>query len=357
MRRFTLLSALATVLLLASTPRLPAPPLPPATGSADHSVERHLLDDTDLLVVVNFKEVVKSRFFTKGALAEVEKLLGRDEVKPYLKGAGIDPLKDVDQVVVCMGRSCFTGKQGAAREDGPVIVLQGRFDKAKIEKQLAKLAEDNKGVKAVEHGKAKFHRLGGGGPHVAALDKTALLVCGSKAQVAEQLSRVAGKSKAKLKYPAIAAFLKARGKSPPAIDAIALESMVTGESGAKRVGPGGAVEVETKVTTLGDMGFKRLTVEVRVKDDARGAVRMDVKKADELDGKVEKAKGSLAAMRRELDNPPPDLPDREGLGKLKDLVAGIKVRGEKGAVVFEGACTAEQAAALFKLYFGRFDRR
>src|SRR5262249_53295924 len=208
MRRFTLLSALATVLLLASTPRLPAPPLPPATGSADHSVERHLLDDTDLLVVVNFKEVVKSRFFTKGALAEVEKLLGRDEVKPYLKGAGIDPLKDVDQVVVCMGRSCFTGKPGPGREDGPVIVLQGRFDKAKIEKQLAKLAEDNKGVKAVEHNKAKFHRLGGDGAYVAVLDKTALVICGSKAQVTEQLSRVAGKSKVKLKYPAIAAFLK-----------------------------------------------------------------------------------------------------------------------------------------------------
>src|SRR5262245_7344787 len=100
MRRFTLLLALAAGLLLASASRLPAPPLPPPTGSSGHPVERHLLDDTDLLVVVNVKEVVKSPFFTKGAKAEVERVLGRDEVKPYLKGFGIDPLKDVEQVVV-----------------------------------------------------------------------------------------------------------------------------------------------------------------------------------------------------------------------------------------------------------------
>jgi hypothetical protein len=105
MRRHTLIPALALGLLLASTPRLPAPPLPPATGSSGHSVERHLLDDTDLLVVVNVKEIVKSRFFTKSVLADVEKLLGRDEVKPYLKEAGIDLLKDVEQVIVSMGKS------------------------------------------------------------------------------------------------------------------------------------------------------------------------------------------------------------------------------------------------------------
>src|SRR5688572_13880959 len=132
MRRFTLIPALAVGLLLASTARLPAPPLPPATGSGGQSIERHVPDDTDLLVVVNVKEVVKSRFFTKGAMADVEKLLGRDEVKPYLKGAGIDLIKDVEQVIVCMGKSSHSGKQGAEREDGPVIVLQGKFDKARI---------------------------------------------------------------------------------------------------------------------------------------------------------------------------------------------------------------------------------
>src|SRR5262249_3473745 len=178
---------------------------------------------------------------------------GRDEVKPYLKDAGIDLFKDVEQVVVCMGKSCHRSKPrqpGQADEDGPIILLQGKFDKAKIDKQLAKLADDKKGVKVVEHNKSKFHRLsfgpGDNGPYVAALDKSNLLICGSKDQVTEQISRVAGKSKPKLKYPAISAFLKARAKSPNTVDVIALEAMITGTSYSGIKNPGGG-QVEEQV--------------------------------------------------------------------------------------------------------------
>ena len=349
MRRFTLLTALATGLLLGSTPRLPAPPLPPATGSSGHSIERHLLDDTDLLVVVNVKEIVKSRFFTKSAINDVEKLLGRDEVKPYLKDAGIDPLKDVDQVVVSMGKSSHSDKPARDREDGPVIVLQGKFDKARIDKQLAKLAEDGKHVKAVEHNKAKFHRFDNG-PYIAALDKTALLICGSKAQVAEQLSRVAGKSKAKLKYPAISAFLKARAKSPAAVDVIALESMVTGTSYSGVKGPGGAVE-QVKHRTLGDEGFKQFTVQVKVKDDARGTLRMDVKKAGDLDSKLKEGQKVVAEMKEGLNNLPPGVGiPAEQLAKMREFVNSIKVKGDKGAVVYEATGTGDQLSALLKSF-------
>jgi hypothetical protein len=358
MQRQVLLRALALGALLLSGSRLPAPPLPPATGSAGHSVERHLLDDTDLLVVVNVKEIAKSAFFTKHVKADLEKLLGRDEIKPFLKDAGIDPLKDVDQILVCMGKSCFADAPGGQGEDGPVLVLQGTFDKARIDRQLAKLAEGGRGVKAVEHNKAKFHRLGGdGGPYVAALDKTALLICGSKAQVTEQLGRVAGKSKVKLKYPAIAAFLKERAKSPAAVDAVALESMVVGLAANRGPAPGGGAGAKREHLALGDVGFKQFTVQVKVKDDARGALRMDVKKAAELDTKVKQGQEIVAKMKQGLNNVPPGAGvTADQVAKMKEFVNGIKVKGDKGAVVYEATGTGGQAAAVLRLIAGRLDR-
>src|SRR5262245_56165681 len=185
-------------------------------------------------------------------------------------------------MIVCMGKSCYRDKGPRTGEDGPVILFQGKFDKAKIDAQLAKLAKDGK-AKAVEHNKAKFHRLTFGGrdngPYVAALDKSTLLVCGSKEQAAEQISRVAGKTKVKLKYPAITAFLKARAKAPNTVDVIGLETMVTGTSYSAPPAPPGGGGAPGKIThrTLGQEGFKQLTVQVKVKDDARGSLRMDVK--------------------------------------------------------------------------------
>src|SRR5262249_35733260 len=154
--------------------------------SSGQAIDKHLPDDTDFLVVVNVKEITRSKLFTKHLQGDVEKLLGRAEVRPYLKDAGIDVLKDVEQVLVCMGKSCYS-KSPRSGEDGPVVLFQGRFDKAKVDAQLAKLAKDGKGMQAVEHKKAKFYRLGGpdGGPYVAALDKNTLLLCGSKEQVVE----------------------------------------------------------------------------------------------------------------------------------------------------------------------------
>lgn len=358
MRRLTLLPALALGVIALAGSRLPAPPLPPGTASTGHAIEKHLLDDTDLLVIVSVKDLVKSKFFTRHVQADVEKLLARPEVKPYLKDVGIDLLKDVDQVVVCLGKSCFPDKGPQGGEDGPVILIQGRFDKAKIDAKLAGLAADGKGVKAVEHNKAKFYRLTFGsprddGPLVAVLDKNTLLVCGGKEQVVEQMSRVAGKSKPKLKYPAVAAFLKARAKAPNAVDVIALESMVTGLE--SRGGPGGARARTHR--TLGDEGFKQFTVAVKIGEDARGTLRMDVKKAEEVDGKLQEGQKFLAEMKRELDGVPPNAGiDADTVAKMRELIAGIKLKSDKGAVVYEATGTGQQFASILKMYLGLIER-
>lgn len=363
MRRLILLPALALAVTLASTTRLPAPPLPPATGTTGHAINRHLPDDTDFLMIVNVKEITKSNFFTKDARADLEKLLARPEVKPYLQEAGIDLLKDIDQVIIALGRSGFPARAvGGSRDEGPVVLFQGKFDKAKLDGQLARLAKEGKGVKAVEHNKAKFYRLTMGGPRedgpfVAVLDKSNVLVCGTKDQVVEQMNRISNKSQVKLKYPAIRDFLKARAKSPNSVDVIGLESMTMGVSATGKAGPGGAVDETVTYHTLGDEGYKSFTVAVKIKDDARGVVRLDVKKAEDLDAKRKAGEKLLAEMKEALNNAPPGIGiDAAQLAKIRELVNGIKLKTDKGAVVYEGAATGEQFATLVKVYVGLIER-
>jgi hypothetical protein len=131
--------------------------------------------------------------------------------------------------------------------------------------------------------------------------------------------------------------------------------MVVGLAANRGPAPGGGVEAKRGHLALGDVGFKQLTVQVKVKDDARGTLRMDVKKAAELEGKVKEGRKFVAGMRQGLEGAVPG-PDREQLAKMKELVDGIKVKGDKRAVAYEATGTGGQAAAVLRLIAGRLDR-
>ena len=125
--------AIALVLGVAAAP---AAPLPRDKGP-DLS-EQYLLDDADMLAVVNVALIRSSPMYKDHFEKLVTDLLKQDPVPDFLKEAGLDPRKDIDRVLIMLGHSCFTEDV----EGGPVLLLQGRFDPAKILAAAAKLARE-----------------------------------------------------------------------------------------------------------------------------------------------------------------------------------------------------------------------
>jgi hypothetical protein len=72
--------------------------------------EKYLLDDANFVLSVNVKQLLQSPLFTKHHQKQVEELLKTEGAQAVLKDTGFDPLRDVEELVVVMGKSSFPVK-------------------------------------------------------------------------------------------------------------------------------------------------------------------------------------------------------------------------------------------------------
>src|SRR5438046_2935281 len=88
-------------LALACASAVWADPLLGTKGAGDDA-DRWLLDDAELVLSINLKQLIDSDIMKKqGGAAGVRDLLKSSEgVRLTLEAAGIDPLKDVDSILV-----------------------------------------------------------------------------------------------------------------------------------------------------------------------------------------------------------------------------------------------------------------
>jgi hypothetical protein len=266
------LPALAALAL--ACPALAAPS-PVATPAPFGHLDRYLPDDTDFVLLLNVKPVVTSPLFTKHLKKQVDTWLAHPLAKPWLKDLGVDPLKDVDRLIVANARSCYGDKPGSS--EGPLVLIVGRFDPAKVHAALDKAARAGAGgVHAHKSGKEKIYEFKGSGPSgsgfAAVLDRNTFLVAQRKDQVVEALAKSAGKKKTALKYRAIPAALKTF-KPDVAVQAVGLGEMALGVAPPPPAGMPAAATVHT----LGEVGIKELRVTVRVKDDIKATVVLTAK--------------------------------------------------------------------------------
>jgi hypothetical protein len=78
-----------------------------ALSAAAVDFTKLLPDDTDLVLVVNVRQIVSSAAFTKHYRPLVDGFLKSDVAQIFLKGSGFNPLKDLDRVVVAVGRTSY----------------------------------------------------------------------------------------------------------------------------------------------------------------------------------------------------------------------------------------------------------
>src|SRR5262245_7628761 len=125
------LAALALTLAL-TVPALAAPaPLDGAAGS----FEKYLPDASDGVICINVRQFLDSPLIKKAGL---DKLLASDDAtQNTLKALGIDPLKDIDRVILANDKE---------KGSDAYFIAQGKFDLGKLGAAAELAAKDKKDI-------------------------------------------------------------------------------------------------------------------------------------------------------------------------------------------------------------------
>jgi hypothetical protein len=344
----SVLAALALTLLA-----LPAPAAPIIkSGTTALINDKYLLDDVDGVLVINVKQIMETPAYKKGFHKQLSDLLARPEVAPYLKDAGVDPLKDVERVVLCMGRSCFqTEVVGRPVDDGPFLLFHGKFDVAKVKAKLAALVKQHPDVVSESDGPGaeKIYRIGPQhGPYVALLDKNTAVLAGMKSHVVDALNKSSGKKTTKFTHKDVPNLLK-KLKSDVAIQGFALEQMVVNTRYERADNGMGKGVLKTKLVTLGDNGFKEATLSVTIKDEAIGSCIWHIK---------DKAKAAkfTAEFTQGLEEAGKFIREQAGsmprFGPLSRFLDAIALKNTAATFTIEGKADPDVVRGLFMSVIG-----
>ena len=92
--------------------------------------------ETTAVIYVNFRQVLESEMVKKYAIEQFKQGLEGEEAQKVLKGLGLDPLKDIDRLIV--------GVWGKGADDINFAgVLRGNFDPEKLFKAIEAEAKKN----------------------------------------------------------------------------------------------------------------------------------------------------------------------------------------------------------------------
>jgi hypothetical protein len=344
-----LLRRSALALLTLAMLVLSARPAPVGKGRAGMKLDKYLPDDSDGVLVISVKQLLSTPAYKKGLDKEVNALLGKAEVKKVLEGTGFDPLKDVERILVCSAKSIHNEENDfkPGREDGPMVLFEGKFDPAKINARLAGLVKEHPGVliSSDAPGGHKVYRIGTNGPFVAVLDKETMVLAGKKMHVLDALLKSAGKKTTGFVHKDMAARLKDLKTDVP-IQGFALPQMVMSSEHKIENDGMGNQKVKSKLITLADRGFKGATLSITVKEDARGSVVFEAKDKETAKKRggefTEGLKEAVAMMRKVGDKEPRIAP-------MLRFLEGVTIKTNGQTITMEGKADPDMVRAFLQL--------
>jgi hypothetical protein len=323
---------------------IPAVAVPlPRGGSAQLGPLSHkyLLDDADCVAVLNVRQILASTAYQKVFAGQVGTLLRDDSVAARLKEFGLDPLKDIDRIYFVTGRSSYPNNQ--TRPPGGVVVVEGRFDPARLQAGAKKLAKTT-----FEHGSARIYELNlapGLSPFAAVLDKSHFVLAAQREQVQATLDKAAGKKKTALKSKALAQIL-ATIKPEESLSVIGTGDTVFGGSYSSVKDGNGAERVTSKVITLAEgAGLQALTVVATIKDEVQVKVTMTATSADKA-REVEKLLADGIQQVKAF--------TEKEFPQLAKALKGVKMVRKDATITIKGKGPGE---AVRELFVGMFTMR
>lgn len=347
------LSALIALAVLTLSLPAPAAPIIKSGGSGLH-IDKYLPDDVDGVLVINVKQMMESPAYKAGFQKQIEELLARADVKPFLKDAGFDPLKDVEHIVMCMGRSCFREDLTADAESGPLFLFLGKFDVAKMKEKMASIAKEHPTAFTPIDGPAgeKIYRVSPrGGPYAAPLDAKTVAVGSMKTQVLDALNKASGKKTTKFVHKEVAMQLK-KLKTDVSIQGFALEHMVINSTYESQDNGMGKRVLKAKYVTLADKGFAEASLGINVKDDASGSSVWQIKDKTKAPKFVEEFKAGLEEGRKALREQAARMPRFASMARFLDA---LSVKSTASTFTIEGRADADTVRSLFMSIFMPFE--
>jgi hypothetical protein len=119
-----------TALALSLAVALPAVAAPVPGDASAPGVEKYLPDGADSVIVVNVRQLLDSELIKKAGL---DKALAGEDAQKSFKALGLDPLKDVERVVITSDKE---------KADEALLIVQGKFDPAKLSAAIEATAKD-----------------------------------------------------------------------------------------------------------------------------------------------------------------------------------------------------------------------
>jgi hypothetical protein len=123
---------------------------PLAAAPAAPELDRLTPSDAEVVVQINVRQLLQTPIVKKHALDPLKVLLQRnDEVKQLLAVAGLDPLKDIDTICLCMSGNPLSGAKlplGNPLSGGKLLaVVRGSFDVDRVRKAAEEYARKHPG--------------------------------------------------------------------------------------------------------------------------------------------------------------------------------------------------------------------
>jgi hypothetical protein len=321
-------------------------------------VDKYLPNDTDAVVTVNVRQILGSPLIKMYYLESLQELIkSNEELQKAVKGIGIDPLKDIDQVIITNGESLYRltkrvekGETKYGSEPGFFCLIKGKFSVAKIRSYGEELAKEKDGILVKTHnvGTAAVYELNVGSVgtiFVGVADSTTIAVCSRQQPVAEVLEKAAGKRKSVLKYKELAAALARIDAKKSAGIAVIANAGFGLDADVKKVG--GKVVGETPVKqTISEDGINSISGSINITDGIVGEVIVGVKGAAAAKDVAKTVQGDVS---RGIELILQALFKYPKLGPFAEFIKSINVAvKDNRTVTIKSEVTAKQAADALK---------
>jgi hypothetical protein len=316
-------------------------------------LDKYLLDDANFVATINVKQIVQAPNFNQ-LEKQVEDLLKLESVQAVLKDTGFNPLKDIDLVLMMMGPKSLAGGEQAndpesSKNQGPMFLVQGRFDPEKIQARLAKFAEEMPEMVKI-HGIGKANvaelKLPGQVFFGVLLDRNTLAVSPRRDEIEDLLEKAGGDRKTELKSPDLQRLLRGRDAKQLVHVAATQDAVIGGESSV-RVENGKQVFTH-KTKTLADFGMDSLVGSLTVGAKLQGKVvftSKDAESAKKLGGEIETGLGQARGERARA------IAMFKDLGPVFDFLDSVRVVPEEKSLTISGDGSPEALVAFIKSFF------
>jgi len=130
------------VLTLAAVCAAPAGAAPVAAEppGGRFQATRWLVNDAEMVVIVNVRQMLDSALMKKDAIARLKALLANDaKAKGVIEATGVDPLQDIEAIVV--SGSAPSGRDVKPQDVKAQAVVRGKFDRTRIHGAAEKFAK------------------------------------------------------------------------------------------------------------------------------------------------------------------------------------------------------------------------